>query len=748
MTKSNLLALALLAVGILLFCKGFLLVRKITTDKNIEKPPMEGKFKKAVILLFDAVRFDMVLPDAASKEPWRNHFNILHEMHSHSPSNSILFRFKADPPTATTQRLAGLTAGNLPTFIEVGDNFSGHASPQDNWVHQLINAGKRMHFLGDDTWLHMYPFLQEQRNATVKGYHSFHLFDLDTVDNAIEAEIYNLLERNDHDVLVAHYLGMDHCGHKYGPAHVLCAKKLQQYNEIVKKVILSLNEDTLLVAMSDHGMTDDGDHGGVSPKETSAFLFMHATKANFVDTERFAQLAELREADVDAKDLDFFDNQSNVRTVEQVDFCPTLSVLLGLPIPFGNLGKVIPEVFAPLSIQELTSLMRYNLKQMQSFLSSMKDIKVELRSIDMFTEMYKEASKLLKVARSLWSQFNYKLMLTGLLISSLGVVLLSASNSLTMTIFSFGYAILLSTTSFIVFEEWVVRFSITAFLLMRFLKNRSEWKALLVSALVVRLSYLFGQCREEQFPFCKVLSHRSVEPSALAISLITVALLVLAKKKLTSLLLMIWWSWNWLKDHNRAPAQVEGIMTLWYPRFLMLSSLSSLPYFLGIFQRPFAGMLFLIGTSLMKEAEQDYNLSGDVQAILTAMMWFFVVGHQATVTGIQWEFAFVGHESSFKPLQVAQLTLNTFAGHFMTMRWDERFLQRSVLFHGVSLVGMSLFCMLLIRHLMIWKIFGPRFLFQIMQFAFYAVAYLGFIVAKHVKSSKLLIRTAKQQIKT
>lgn len=31
--------------------------------------------------------------------------------------------------------------------------------------------------------------------------------------------------------------------------------------------------------------------------------------------------------------------------VSQIDIVPTLSLLLGLPIPFSNLGSVIPELF-------------------------------------------------------------------------------------------------------------------------------------------------------------------------------------------------------------------------------------------------------------------------------------------------------------------------------------------------------------------------------------------------------------------
>lgn len=36
------------------------------------------------------------------------------------------------------------------------------------------------------------------------------------------------------DLLIAHFLGVDHCGHKYGPDHPEMAKKLSQMDEMLR----------------------------------------------------------------------------------------------------------------------------------------------------------------------------------------------------------------------------------------------------------------------------------------------------------------------------------------------------------------------------------------------------------------------------------------------------------------------------------------------------------------------------------
>lgn len=48
-----------------------------------------------------------------------------------------------------------------------------------------------------------------------------------------------------------------------------------------RSVIDRLQNDTLLVVMGDHGMTDTGDHGGESQKETDAAIFLYSPSPLF-----------------------------------------------------------------------------------------------------------------------------------------------------------------------------------------------------------------------------------------------------------------------------------------------------------------------------------------------------------------------------------------------------------------------------------------------------------------------------------
>lgn len=66
------------------------------------------------------------------------------------------------------------------------------------------------------------------------------------------------MQKNDWDVLIAHFLGVDHCGHKYGPMHFQMSRKLDEMNKVVESIVDTMDYDTTLFVVGDHGMTGTG----------------------------------------------------------------------------------------------------------------------------------------------------------------------------------------------------------------------------------------------------------------------------------------------------------------------------------------------------------------------------------------------------------------------------------------------------------------------------------------------------------
>jgi len=207
---------------------------------------MPRRVDAMAVIVVDALRFDFALEHlpksmgsriAAEREKESSVEN------SGTRGQSQLFKFVADPPTVTMQRLKGLTTGGLPTFADISGSFGGADVDEDSWVQQLHNVplSKRgifgttndenarhvqMAFVGDDTWIDLFPDQFDDSHP----FPSFNTRDLDSVDDGCMLHLPRLLEsfgspkeanesNNETyiELLVTHFLGIDHVGHTYGP---------------------------------------------------------------------------------------------------------------------------------------------------------------------------------------------------------------------------------------------------------------------------------------------------------------------------------------------------------------------------------------------------------------------------------------------------------------------------------------------------------------------------------------------------
>ncbi|CAM8932811.1 unnamed protein product [Rhodiola kirilowii] len=298
--------------------------------------------KRVLVIIIDALRFDFVAPSSCfqEKKPWMDRLTVLQNLALMHPSRAKIFKFIADPPTTTLQRLKGLTTGGLPTFIDIGHSFGAPAIVEDNFLYQLVQNGRKVVMMGDDTWMQLFPHHFDKSYP----FPSFNVKDLHTVDNGCIDHLIPSLYKKDWDVLIAHFLGVDHAGHIYGVDSGPMVEKLDQYNAVLEKVIEilesqsglgGLHENSLLLVMGDHGQTLNGDHGGGTFEEVETSLFaMGFDKRNSAMTSF-------------KNDPSYSDSDSVCQnSIQQLNFAVSVSALLGIPFPFGSIGTVEPELYA------------------------------------------------------------------------------------------------------------------------------------------------------------------------------------------------------------------------------------------------------------------------------------------------------------------------------------------------------------------------------------------------------------------
>ncbi|TKY54347.1 GPI ethanolamine phosphate transferase 3 [Spatholobus suberectus] len=336
-------------LAILLFTTGFLLTRTElpyhSHCSDVSHSPCfssdngscwtKPAANRLVLIVLDALRFDFVAPSTcfAESKPWMDKLQVLKNAASTRPLSARIFKAVADPPTTSLQRLKGLTTGGLPTFVDVGNSFGAPAIVEDNFINQLVQNGKKVVMMGDDTWTQLFPHHFERSYP----YPSFNVKDLHTVDNGCIDHLLPSLYEEDWDVLIAHFLGVDHAGHIFGVDSTPMIEKLEQYNTILGRVIEVLenqsgpgssHENTMLVVMGDHGQTLNGDHGGGSAEEVETAIFAMSFKKPLASVPA--------EFDSCSCQLDLDGKNVCISFMQQLDFAVTLSALLGIPFPYGR----------------------------------------------------------------------------------------------------------------------------------------------------------------------------------------------------------------------------------------------------------------------------------------------------------------------------------------------------------------------------------------------------------------------------
>uniref|UniRef100_A0A9J2PV35 GPI ethanolamine phosphate transferase 2 n=1 Tax=Ascaris lumbricoides TaxID=6252 RepID=A0A9J2PV35_ASCLU len=275
---------------------------------------------------------------------------------------AFAFEAHVQTPTVTMPRIKAFTAGTVPSFGDVVLNFASNEISEDNIVDRLKHAGLRIMFCGDDTWFRLFPKRFENGS---EGTVSFFVSDYTEVDNNVTLCMERKLNKEriqDWDVMILHYLGLDHIGHSLGGNHETLNVKLKEMDSVIKKLHSKMSElvgtGFWMVILGDHGMTEAGGHGGSSMRETSVPLV-------FIDGAQERANWSTDGVSDPSKPMD---------SAEQIDLVPTVASLMDIAIPVNSIGvNLLPYIFYDFRHQSalriILSLVQ-NARHFISFLSS------------------------------------------------------------------------------------------------------------------------------------------------------------------------------------------------------------------------------------------------------------------------------------------------------------------------------------------------------------------------------------------
>ena len=751
----ELLPLLLIFILLLLsfkdYTQGFFLTRYEIHEKS-EGGSSDPHYSKIILLLVDALRSDFVHPSNDSYF-YSNHLSSITSLLTSNPNNSVLFDLISDPPTVTMQRVKALATGSLPTFIDFKDNLQSDSITEDNLIHQAKVHHKRTLFVGDQIWV----FLLPDTFTLAYPFDSHNVRDLDTVDNGVKDKFRKHLQE-DWDLIVGHMLGVDHVAHRYQANHAEMQRKLKEVNEFIWEIVNGLKTDELFVLIGDHGMTDEGNHGGATLQETQTVLFAYSRKGFVKSTEKRKKLA-------------------------QIDVVPTISVLMGLPIPFNNLGTIIPELFHNSSL--ITESLYSNAKQVSKYLETydtkVKKLpdevyeKIQVKFLDIrkaFSEgktLTKEIFSFIEEAgrmcRDIWTTFDYFVM-TRSLISVLlgtfaGVILLiytinpvkpkdlaiclilapidyslsfayliyqinsrSLSKNLNehfkaVLLFNFLYGYTLFSDSYIVKQDQVLRFLSQLMLAHSCLKGYSHYH--LISSLCIRLSSTFDIYTQTSSP--TLLYH------PLLITYLPLLFLLFQSPSLLYKSNLILISLYWSVPQFNVQVIPKAVYLIFFLNLRFERSKWSILPVLLILSGAQSAILFVLAVLQVYSARKvlvNEELFGTFLSF-TAGQYFYATGHRCNIQSLRISSAFIGFDEYIFWINGILLSLNTLAAYFVVLECRREREVKYFMIHFL-VAGCCTLANTFVngRHLMVWSVFAPKFIFDsIVMFVVWIVALAG-----------------------
>ncbi len=220
-------------------------------------------------------------------------------------------------PALSNPGRAALVTGAWPEVSGVTTNSGAAPPPVQSLFSLAVQGGARPAVFGTNFWPAAFGDYIDHRGAAPKPA-PLSVGGLVSWQDQACAEALGYIGASDAAFRVVGLLAGDEAGHTYGGESAEYSEVIAAVDQCLGRIVESLGPDTVVMAVSDHGHIHrwgKGGHGGLEPEVLFAPF---ATSGPSIR----------RSAPIRA---------------QIVDIAPTVSTLLGLPIPANNQGRVLWE---------------------------------------------------------------------------------------------------------------------------------------------------------------------------------------------------------------------------------------------------------------------------------------------------------------------------------------------------------------------------------------------------------------------
>ncbi|EAR99704.2 type I phosphodiesterase/nucleotide pyrophosphatase (macronuclear) [Tetrahymena thermophila SB210] len=308
-------------------------------------------YSRVIFIILDGITYDYVdsrikeIPDV--KEDCDIHIHqmkIFNDILNENPESAVFQRLEIEPPPKTEIKIQTYLKGTNPVVfsMKIPEQNPHQIKMQDSLLYQIGQADHLKESYGFLTF-YLYDYLGYQLkinqfalNPYYKSYEQ-----LKQSENLRVQEYINIIKSKNYDTLFIYEGLFDEITHNEDMHTQNGLDAQRRIDMILREVAQNMDDDALMVVVSDHGKQESGSHSDCRNENIKVCnaLFFAYTKKGFIKNDKFIE--SLRRIETDSR----ISSQGELFSAHESMISSTISNILNIPISFVNSGRSLFEIY-------------------------------------------------------------------------------------------------------------------------------------------------------------------------------------------------------------------------------------------------------------------------------------------------------------------------------------------------------------------------------------------------------------------
>ncbi|KAL4486074.1 hypothetical protein ABPG72_004008 [Tetrahymena utriculariae] len=309
-------------------------------------------YSRVIFVILDGITYDYV--DSRIKEiPFVNkdcdihihQIQIFNNILNENPESVVLQRLEIEPPPKTEIKIQTYLKGTNPVVfsMKIPQQNPHNTKMEDSLLYQIGQADNLKETYGFLTY-YLYDYIGywlKFNQFALNPYKQYHEQLKQSEEIKIQ-EYMNIIKSSKYDTLFIYEGLFDETAHGEG-MHTQNGLDAQKHVDmVIREVAKNMDEEALMVVVSDHGKQENGVHfscRNVENVKVCNSLFFAYTKKGFIKNDKFIE--SLRRNETDKR----ISNQAELFLTHESMISSTISNVLNIPISFVNSGRSLFEIY-------------------------------------------------------------------------------------------------------------------------------------------------------------------------------------------------------------------------------------------------------------------------------------------------------------------------------------------------------------------------------------------------------------------